>query len=231
MPRRAHGRDTLSAYRHRRRPRWPAARRKEAPCTSKSTTACGGRPASTSVTSSGSGSSPASLGGVALLAPIVLWAWNAAGHGAFDVLMAPTAWLFGLQHYSQTSFGGWSALLGLVLIVAYVVVSGLVFSALADRVYGIRGPVGGVAGGLAWAFVSFIFFWYMLLPLARLGAPFRAAPATPELFVAPTWVWILGFTLLGLVSGLVYGALRVATAGEGVRGTRGAAQAPMPRAA
>jgi hypothetical protein len=170
-------------------------------------------------------------GGVALLAPIVIWAWNAAGHGAFDVFMAPTAWLFGLQHYSQTSYLGWSTLLGIVLTVAYVVVSGLAFTALADRVYGIRGPVGAIAGGLAWGFVSFMFFWYMLLPLARAGAPFRAAPATPDLFVAPTWVWILGFTLLGLVSGLCYGALRVAAVGDPVRGSRGTAQAPMPRAA
>jgi hypothetical protein len=171
------------------------------------------------------------LGGVALVAPIVLWAWNAAGHGAFDVFMAPTAWLFGLQHYSQTSYLGWSTLLGVVLTIAYVVVSGLAFTALADRVYGIRGPVGGLAGGIAWAFVSFIFFWYMLLPLARDGAPFRATPARPELFVAPTWVWILGFTLLGLVSGICYGALRAAVAGDGVRPSRASAQAPMPRAA
>jgi hypothetical protein len=71
----------------------------------------------------------------------------------------------------------------------------------------------------------------MQLPLARDGAPFRATPARPELFVGPTWVWILGFTLLGLVSGLCYGALRVAAARDPVRGSRATGQAPMARAA
>jgi hypothetical protein len=171
------------------------------------------------------------VGGVALLAPIVLWAWNAAGHGAFDVFMAPTAWLFGLQHYSQTGYLGWSTLLGIVLTVVYVVGSGLVFTALADRVYGIHGAVGSLGAGLAWAFVSFIFFWYMLLPVAKGGAPFRATLTAPELFVAPTWTWILGFTLLGVVSGACYWALRTAAAGDDLRAPRGASHAPIPRAA
>jgi hypothetical protein len=33
--------------------------------------------------------------------------------------------------------------------------------------------------------------------------------AAPGQFVAPNWVWILGFTLLGLATGACYRALRL----------------------
>ena len=56
--------------------------------------------------------------------------------------------------------------------------------------------------------MGFIFFWYMLLPIARDGAPFRAPAFDPLLFTAPNWVWILGFTLSGLVIAVGYAALR-----------------------
>ena len=56
--------------------------------------------------------------------------------------------------------------------------------------------------------MTFIFSWYMLLPVARDGAPFRSTIADPRLYTAPTWVWILGFTLSGLVIGAFYGAFR-----------------------
>jgi hypothetical protein len=62
-----------------------------------------------------------------------------------------------------------------------------------------------LALGAVWSFVSFMLFWYMLLPIARDGAPFRAT-AFGE-FVAPNWVWILGFTLSGLATGVCYWAL------------------------
>ena len=42
------------------------------------------------------------------------------------------------------------------------------------------------------------------LPIARNGAQFRSATGVVE--VAPNWVWVLGFTLFGLVTGACYGA-------------------------
>lgn len=64
-----------------------------------------------------------------------------------------------------------------------------------------------LVGGAVWGIVSFVAFWYVVLPIARNGAPFRATSAQPTLSVAPNWLWILGFTLFGLVTGAVYGAL------------------------
>jgi hypothetical protein len=78
-------------------------------------------------------------------------------------------------------------------------------AALADRVYRVRTLTGSPALGAVWSFVSFM-FWYMLLPIARDGAPFR--PTAAGDYVAPTSVWILGFTLAGLTSGVCYWALR-----------------------
>ncbi len=51
-------------------------------------------------------------------------------------------------------------------------------------------------------------FWYMLLPIARDGAPFRPTAVAPGRFVAPNWAWILAFTLSGLATGACYRALR-----------------------
>jgi hypothetical protein len=64
--------------------------------------------------------------------------------------------------------------------------------------------------------------WYMVLPVARDGAPI-GGPAGEGL-VAPAWVWILGYTAFGLASGLGYVAL--------VRGVRRAAaeRAARPQA-
>ena len=62
-----------------------------------------------------------------------------------------------------------------------------------------------------WSFVSFMFFWYMLLPIARDGAPFRQTAAGAAA-AAPNWVWILGFALSGLASGACYCALVPASA-------------------
>jgi hypothetical protein len=56
------------------------------------------------------------------------------------------------------------------------------------------------------------------LPIARNGAQFRSATGVVE--VAPNWVWILGFTLFGLVTGACYGALHATPAGETRRSER-----------
>jgi hypothetical protein len=148
------------------------------------------------------------FGGLALALPIVLWDWARSGHLAVELPMAATAWLFGLEHFSHDGYLVWSLVIGVAFLSAYVALSGLVFTALADRVFGIVGRFASLAAGAAWAFVSFVFFWDMLLPIARDGVPFRTAPGAGQAFVAPNWVWILGFTLFGLVTGACYAALR-----------------------
>lgn len=55
-------------------------------------------------------------------------------------------------------------------------------------------------------FVSWRFFWYTLLPVARDGAPFHAT-ATSTLFVAPTWIFVV-IAGLSLATSLAYGILR-----------------------
>ena len=147
-------------------------------------------------------------GGLALAAPLVIWDWAHSAHRALELPMAATSWVFGLQHFSHDQNLWWPIVLGVVLLGLYTAVSGLAFAGLADRVFALESPVPALVGGAAWGFVSFMLFWYMLLPITRDGAPFRAAPGDPAFFVAPNWVWILGFTLLGLVSGAVYAALR-----------------------
>jgi hypothetical protein len=171
------------------------------------------------------------FGGIALAAPIAIWDWVRTGHRAFELPMAATAWLFGLQHFSHQRYLAWPLVIGAALLVAYAVFSGLAFTALADRVYRATRPLASLAAGGAWAFVSFIFFWDMLLPIARDGAPLRATPGAARVFVAPTWVWILGFTLLGFVTGACYAALRTSPAGDEVREERAATPSRLHRAA
>jgi hypothetical protein len=169
------------------------------------------------------------LGGVALAAPVVVWDWRHTGHLAFELPMAATAWLFGLRHFSHAHYLAWPLVVGIALLAAYVVLSGIAFTGLADRAYRVARPLTSLAAGFAWGFVSFIFFWDMILPIARGGAPFRPAGGAPGLFVAPTWVWILGFTLLGLTMGACYAALRTPARSE--EHERPAAPSPLQRAA
>ena len=132
--------------------------------------------------------------------PIVIWDWARSSHRALELPMAVTAWLFGLVHFSRDSrtSGGRSC--------SAARPRGLL-GRERSRVHGSRrpslpgvSPAWTIVAGAAWSFVSFIFFWYMLLPVARDGAPFRAPAFDPLLSTAPNWVWILGFTLSGLVS-------------------------------
>ena len=81
------------------------------------------------------------LGGIALALPIVLWDWSRSGHLAFELPMAASAWLAGLQHFSHEHYMAWSLVIGVALRVGYAVLSGLVVTGLADRVFGITGPV------------------------------------------------------------------------------------------
>lgn len=171
------------------------------------------------------------FGGIALAIPIVIWDWAHSAHKAFELPMAATAWLFGLQHFSHDSYLAWPLVIGVALLTGYVALSGIFFTGIADRVFGLARPVSSLAAGFAWGFVNFMFFWYMLLPIARDGAPFRAAPGVAGIGVAPNWVWILGFTLLGLVTGACYAALRATPARDGVQDERRLTHRSLQRAA
>jgi len=147
-------------------------------------------------------------GGLAMGAPLVIYDWAKSGHSALELPMAVTAWLFGLDHFARNGYHWWPIVIGAALLLAYWSLTGLAFAGLADRVYGLRSMSGCLALGLAWSVVGFLFFWDMLLPIARDGAPFRVNTVAPGQFVAPNWTWILGFTLLGAATGACYRRLR-----------------------
>ena len=148
------------------------------------------------------------LGGIALAAPVVIWDWVREGQRALELPMAATSWLVGLDHFSHDENLWGSIVLGAIVLAVYWAVSGIAFTAVAERVEPPLGAAWAIVAGAGWSFASFIFFWYMLLPIARDGAPFRAPAADPLLFTAPNWVWILGFTLSGLAIAGSYTALR-----------------------
>ena len=150
-------------------------------------------------------------GGLLLALPLVIYDWAKASHAALELPMAVSAWLFGLNHFDQNGYVVWAIIVGAVILLAYWVLNGLAFAALADRVYRVRSRSGSLALGAVWSFVSFMFFWYMLLPIARDGAPFRQTAAGAA-STAPNWVWILGFALSGLATGTCYRALVPASA-------------------
>lgn len=140
------------------------------------------------------------VGGLALAAPIVIWDWVRSSHVAVELPTAVTAWLFGPEHFSHTDSLAWPVVIGAAILAAYCALAGVAFTGLADRVYGVSRAVPSLLAGFAWGAVNFLFFWYMLLPIARGGDPIRT--------IAPNWAWILGFTLLGLATGACYGAVR-----------------------
>jgi hypothetical protein len=121
------------------------------------------------------------LGGLALAVPVVIWDWASSSHRALELPMAVTAWSFGLVHFSHIENLWWPIVIGVALLAVYWAAVGVVFAALADRLFRPAEAARTIAAGAAWSFVSFIFTWYMLLPIARGGAPFMAAPlpATP----------------------------------------------------
>jgi hypothetical protein len=147
-------------------------------------------------------------GGLVLGAPLVIYDWVKTGHSALELPMAATAWVFGLDHYVRNAYHWWPIVIGALFLLAYSAVLGLAFAGIAERVYRTSTLIGSLALGGAWSFVSFMSFWYMLLPIARDGAPFRVTASAPGSFVAPNWVWILAFTLSGLATGACYRALR-----------------------
>jgi hypothetical protein len=137
--------------------------------------------------------------------PIVIYCWVTAGHTAAELPMAATSWLFGLGHFSQNGYQWGSIAVGILILVGYAIVHGAIFSAVAHRFSLLRTPPETLGEGLAWGFISWLFFWYTLLPIAQGGAPFRmpgisSFEALPiyRLFVAPTWVFVAAFALLGI---------------------------------
>ena len=146
-------------------------------------------------------------GGVGMALPIVIYGWANAIHSALELPMAATAWLLGLGRFTQNGYQWWPIVIGFALLALYALAHGALFGVVADRFLRLRSLPETIGAGLAWGFVSWMFFWYTLLPIARDGAPFRVSAAS-SMFVAPTWVFLVGFTVLGVVTSLTYRALR-----------------------
>jgi hypothetical protein len=147
------------------------------------------------------------LGGLVMALPLVIYDWVRTSHSALELPMAVTAWLFGLNHFHPNGYAVWPIVVGALFLLLYWEALGLAFTAIADRVYRVGSQAGSLALGAVWSFVSFMFFWYMLLPIARDGEPFRFVSGAVG-FVAPNWVWILGYTVFGLATGACYWLLR-----------------------
>jgi hypothetical protein len=140
------------------------------------------------------------VGSIAMAVPIVLYDWASAAHSALELPMAATAWVFGLGHFVQNGYQWWPIVIGAVLLLAYGVLHGMVFGAVADRFLDLRTVPEALGAGIAWGFVTWLFFWYTLLPIARDRAPFPT--------VAPIWTYVVAFAALGLATSLAYLRLR-----------------------
>ena len=160
-------------------------------------------------------------GGLGMALPLVLYGWASSTHSALELPMAASSWMFGLGHFSQNGYQWSSIALGVLLLAAYAIVHGAIFGGFADRFLALATLPEALGVGLAWGCVSWMFFWYTLLPIARAGAPFHAtitpivtvwgaptALASSTLFVAPTWVFLVGFAVLGVATSLAYVVLR-----------------------
>ena len=139
-------------------------------------------------------------GGLVMALPLVLYGWASSAHSALELPMAATSWMFGLGHFTQNGYQWTSIALGTLILAVYGIAHGAVFGGFADRFLRLTTVPEALGAGLAWGFVSWMFFWYTLLPITKGGAPF--------LFVGPTWVFLVGFALLGMTTSLVYLTLR-----------------------
>ncbi len=163
------------------------------------------------------------VGGIVLALPLLFWDWANGSHSALEYPMAVSGWLFGLNHFHQNGYVAWAIVVGALFLALYYVLNGLAFAAIADRVYRVRTLTGSLALGALWSFFSWMVFWYMLLPIARDGAPLR--PTAAGLWVAPSWIWILGYTAFGLATGIAYWMLEHREAWASRRQPTGAAVA------
>jgi hypothetical protein len=141
-------------------------------------------------------------GGLAMALPVVIYDWATGAHSALELPMAATAWVFGLGHFTQNGYEWWPIVVGILLLTAYAIVHGAVFGGFADRFLRLRTLPEVMGVGAAWGFVSWLFFWYTLLPIARGGAPFVAEAS--GLLVAPVWVFVIAFAVLGVASALAF---------------------------
>jgi len=146
-------------------------------------------------------------GALGIVVPVVLYGWFNSGHTALELPMAATSWAFGLDHFAQNGYLWGSIVVGALLLAGYGVLHGVVFGGIADRFLMLRTLPETVGAGLAWGFVSWLFFWYTLLPIARGGAPFRLIGPS-SLFVAPLWVFVGGFAVSGVSTALAYRSTR-----------------------
>jgi len=112
-------------------------------------------------------------GGGRLVGTLVLYDWFSAGHSALELPMAATSWAFGLDHFAQNGYLWRSIVVGALLVAGDGLVHGIVFGGLADRFLMLQTLPETIGAGIAWGFVSWLFFWDTLLPIARGGAPFR----------------------------------------------------------
>jgi hypothetical protein len=157
------------------------------------------------------------IGGVAMAIPIVIYDWVSESHAALDLFMAATAWVFGMSHYTQNGYDWGSIVVGMLLLAGYSIASGAIFGGIADRFLRLRTLPETIGAGFAWGFVSWLFVWYTLLPIAHGGAPFyptvlvgsielplSTVSVTALVSVAPIWVFVVAFGLLGLATALAY---------------------------
>ena len=162
------------------------------------------------------GSAIGIAGGLALALPIVIWDWASSTHSVWELPMAATSWMFGMSHFEVNGFDGWSVLIGILLLAGFAIACGAVFEFLADRVMRLGATVDVAAAGLGFGFAAWLFFWYTMLPIAHHGEPFYPASVavplpllgTLSISVAPVWVFVLGFALLGLTTAAAYRSLR-----------------------
>jgi hypothetical protein len=145
-------------------------------------------------------------GAIGMAVPVVLYGWISSAHSALELPMAATSWLFGLTHFAQNGYQWGSIVVGLLLLAAYGIVHGIVYGGISERFAPAETIPEALGVGVAWGFVSLLFFWYVLLPIARGGAPFHAAAAS-TLFVAPFWVFVVAFGVLGVTTSLTFRAL------------------------
>ena len=135
------------------------------------------------------------LGGIALAAPVVIWDWVRTGQRALELPMAATSWLFGLDHFSHDENLWGSIVLGAILLAVYWAMSGIAFTALAERVEPPLGVAWAIVAGAAWSFASFIFFWYMnraeriVDPDARYAAWGKIDQEVTRTAGAIPWLW------------------------------------------
>lgn len=154
-------------------------------------------------------------GGIAMAVPVVLYDWVSESHSVWELPMAATSWVFGMSHFTQNGFDGWSVMIGVLLLAAYAITSGEIFEVVSDRFLHLSSTIEALGAGLAWGFVSWLFFWYTLLPIANGGEPFYATATTfilplgtTTVSVAPIWAFVAGFALLGIATAGAYRVLR-----------------------